>query len=145
MLRTSLIVLGVVLASSGLAVAQQSGSDSSPSHPPPGMKKHHHRMPPPPPAGLQGKGFDLQLGHGKSLRVQCGDEQLKSCIQSAQPLLQRLRGAQQQGGMPQSHGEQSMGHMGQGSSSGHDNDSMHQGQQGTPDPTQKPKTKGDQT
>ncbi|MES1955659.1 hypothetical protein [Salinisphaera hydrothermalis] len=92
MLKTSLVAFGLVLASGGVALAQPSSSDAGPTHMPPKPAGHHHHRPPPPggPAALQGKGFDLQLGHGRGLRVQCGDEPLKGCIQAAQPLVHML-------------------------------------------------------
>lgn len=92
MLKASLVVFGIVLASGGLALAQQSSPDAGPPKPPPKPAGHHHHRPPPPggPASLQGKGFDLRLGHGRGLRVQCGDEPLKNCVQAVQPLIRAL-------------------------------------------------------
>lgn len=99
MFRTSVVAFGIVLASGGLALAQQSSSDSGPPNPPPKPAGHHHRPPPPGgPAALQDKGFDLQLGRGQGLRVQCGDEPLKSCIQAAQPLIHQLAQSSKRGG-----------------------------------------------
>ncbi|AWN16712.1 hypothetical protein [Salinisphaera sp. LB1] len=99
MLRTSLAAIGIVLASGGLALAQPSSPDAGPPRPPPKPAGHHHPPPPPPggPAALQGKGFDLQLGHGRRLRVQCGDEPLKGCIQAAQPLIHQLAQSSRRG------------------------------------------------
>jgi hypothetical protein len=36
------------------------------------------------------KGFDLRLDRGRGLRVNCGDEPLKACLDAAMPLLDRL-------------------------------------------------------
>lgn len=91
MLKTSLVAFGIVLASGGVALAQPASSDAGPPKPPPKPAGHHHRPPPPGgPVALHGKGFDLQLGHGRGLRVQCGDEPLKGCVQAAQPLIHAL-------------------------------------------------------
>lgn len=40
----------------------------------------------------EGKGFTLRLGRGNRLNVECGDESLKSCIDAARPLIDRLAG-----------------------------------------------------
>ncbi|MGB7756794.1 MAG: hypothetical protein WBL23_12095 [Salinisphaera sp.] len=120
MFRTSLVAFGIVLASGGLALAQQSSSDAGPPNPPP-KPAGHHPAPPPPggPAALQGKGFDLQLGHGRGLRVQCGDEQLNSCIKAAQPLIHQLKQSKGRGerGISWKQRQKTMGQgsMGQGS------------------------------
>ncbi|WP_423821167.1 hypothetical protein V5738_12605 [Salinisphaera sp. SPP-AMP-43] len=89
MLRSGLAVLGIIL-SSGVAVAAPSAPSEAggPPKPPPNAER-----PPPPPPGGADKGFQLDLGHGRGLRVQCGNESLQDCIKSAQPLIEKLRQA----------------------------------------------------
>jgi opacity protein-like surface antigen len=40
--------------------------------------------------GQQGKGFDIRVGAGHGLHINCGDEPMKDCIASAQPLIDAL-------------------------------------------------------
>jgi opacity protein-like surface antigen len=42
---------------------------------------------------MMGKGFALMLGNGQGLRINCGDEPMKQCIESAQPLIDALNKA----------------------------------------------------
>ena len=42
---------------------------------------------------MRGKGFALMLGNGQGLRINCGDEPMKQCIESAQPLIDALNKA----------------------------------------------------
>ena len=44
-------------------------------------------------AMMMGKGFALMLGNGQGLRINCGDEPMKKCIESAQPLIDALNKA----------------------------------------------------
>ena len=44
-------------------------------------------------AMMMGKGFALMLGNGQGLRINCGDEPMKQCIESAQPLIDALNKA----------------------------------------------------
>ena len=131
MLRTCLVAFGIVLASVGLAQAQQSSSDAGPSNPPPKPAGRHHPPPPVGPAALPGKGFDLQLGHGRGLRVQCGDEQLDSCIKAAQPLIHQLAQSNRRGerGISWKQRQKTMGRgsMGQGSGMMNQGPGMNQG------------------
>lgn len=46
-----------------------------------------------------GKGFVLSLGDGMRLKVDCGDEPLKSCIDAARPLLDEFGGGMASDGM----------------------------------------------
>ena len=39
---------------------------------------------------MEGKGFGLMVGPGHGLHVNCGDEPIKDCITSAQPLIDAL-------------------------------------------------------
>lgn len=38
------------------------------------------------------KGFDLRIGHGQRLKVNCGDEPIKACIDAAAPLIDIMSG-----------------------------------------------------
>ena len=38
------------------------------------------------------KGFDLRVGHGQRLRVNCGDEPIQACIDAAAPLIEIISG-----------------------------------------------------
>lgn len=98
MKKTLPIIVGLALITGGVAYAQHGDGNDGP---PPGMHGPHkgwqhghngkHHMPPPPPAApLKGKGFDLELGHGKSLRVQCADEKMSDCMAAVQPLVRAL-------------------------------------------------------
>jgi opacity protein-like surface antigen len=51
-----------------------------------GMRGPHGGM-------MMGKGFALMLGNGQGLRINCGDEPLKQCIESAQPVIDALNKA----------------------------------------------------
>jgi hypothetical protein len=42
---------------------------------------------------MQGKGFGIMLGQGRGLHINCGDEPMKDCIASAQPLIDALNKA----------------------------------------------------
>jgi hypothetical protein len=42
---------------------------------------------------MMGKGFALMLGNGQGLRINCGDEPMKQCIESSQPLIDALNKA----------------------------------------------------
>ena len=44
-------------------------------------------------AMMMGKGFALMLGNGQGLRINCGNEPMKQCIESAQPLIDALNKA----------------------------------------------------
>lgn len=132
MVRHGLVVFSILLAGSGLAFAQSGGPDGPDQGPHHGPGKHR---PMPPPPGLQGKGFVLEMGHGKSLRVQCGNEPLKGCMDAVRPLIAQLghgpAGAQAGGpgamGAPQRP-------MGAGPSAQHDGmgSSSHPGQNRAP-------------
>lgn len=39
---------------------------------------------------MMGKGFGLMLANGQGLRINCGDEPMKQCIEAAQPLIDTL-------------------------------------------------------
>lgn len=39
---------------------------------------------------MEGKGFGIMVGRGHALHVNCGDEPMKDCIASAQPLIDAL-------------------------------------------------------
>ncbi|MDE2447007.1 MAG: hypothetical protein KGO94_12590 [Alphaproteobacteria bacterium] len=45
------------------------------------------------PGMMQGKGFGLMLGNGQGLRINCGNEPMKQCIEAAQPLFDALNKA----------------------------------------------------
>ena len=51
-----------------------------------GMRGPHGGM-------MMGKGFALMLGNGQGLRINCGDEPMKQCIESTQPLIDALNKA----------------------------------------------------
>lgn len=83
-MKTTLpIVLSLALITGGVAYAQHGDGKDGPH-------EGRHHMPPPPTAPLKGKGFDLEIGHGKSLRVQCADEKMGNCIRAVQPLVKAL-------------------------------------------------------
>jgi hypothetical protein len=42
---------------------------------------------------MMGKGFALMLGNGQGLRINCGEEPMKQCIESAQPFFDALNKA----------------------------------------------------
>lgn len=42
---------------------------------------------------MMGKGFGLMLANGQGLRINCGDEPMKQCIEAAQPLIETLNKA----------------------------------------------------
>lgn len=42
---------------------------------------------------MMGKGFGLMLANGQGLRINCGDEPMKQCIDAAQPLIDALNKA----------------------------------------------------
>jgi hypothetical protein len=42
---------------------------------------------------MPGKGFSIVVGQGKALRINCGEEPMKDCIASAQPLIEALNKA----------------------------------------------------
>jgi hypothetical protein len=42
---------------------------------------------------MPGKGFNIELSAGRSLHINCGDEPMKECIASAQPLIDALNKA----------------------------------------------------
>jgi hypothetical protein len=61
-----------------------------------GHRGHHGDMmggPGGPGGMMQAKGFGLMLGNGQGLRITCGDEPIKQCIESAQPLIDALNKA----------------------------------------------------
>lgn len=39
------------------------------------------------------KGFEIRMGGGAGLRVNCGDEPIQACVDAAAPLIDRLSGA----------------------------------------------------
>jgi opacity protein-like surface antigen len=42
---------------------------------------------------MMAKGFGLMLGNGQGLRINCGDEPMKQCIEASQPLIDALNKA----------------------------------------------------
>jgi hypothetical protein len=40
----------------------------------------------------QGAGFSLMLGRGVSIRVNCGNDPIKTCVDAARPLLDKASG-----------------------------------------------------
>jgi len=44
------------------------------------------RGPPPPPKA----GFEIRLGEGRAIRVDCGDERIADCVDAAQPVLDAM-------------------------------------------------------
>ena len=42
---------------------------------------------------MMGKGFGLMLANGQGLRINCGDEPMKQCVDAAQPLIDALNKA----------------------------------------------------
>ena len=42
---------------------------------------------------MMGKGFGLMLGNSQGLRINCGDEPMKQCIEASQPLIDALNKA----------------------------------------------------
>ncbi|WP_182085501.1 hypothetical protein [Aureimonas sp. ME7] len=48
-----------------------------------------HRGPPPPPPPRAG--FEIRLGPGQSIRVDCGDEDIAQCVDAAKPIIDAAR------------------------------------------------------
>jgi hypothetical protein len=107
MLSRILLATALIAAPSTFAFAQ----DTSPQPGDDTAGAVDMGTPPPPMAGRHGpkhrhmmrwmrhhdrndarKGFVLSLGDGMRLRVDCGDEPLKGCIDAARPLLDQLGG-----------------------------------------------------
>lgn len=114
------ILLGActVVLLAGLATAQTVNANGNPPPPPPQDQqadgpdsqgggwfgghrhgRHHGDMGGPmgndrgegrPGMQMQGKGFGIMVGRGHALHVNCGDEPMKDCIASAQPLIDAL-------------------------------------------------------
>lgn len=59
---------------------------------PPGMRHGPRRWGHEGP-GMRGKGFELSLGWGRELQVNCGDEPIKACIDASAPLIDSLSSA----------------------------------------------------
>jgi hypothetical protein len=55
--------------------------------------RHHGGMDGPRGEMMMGKGFGLMLGNGQGLRINCGDEPMKQCIEASQPLIDALNKA----------------------------------------------------
>lgn len=95
MLRNTALAAAMLVAWVGTAHAQQ---PAPPPAPPPPPERNAPPPPPPPHGGPKGpmemgKSFDLRLDRGQGLRVNCGDEPLKACIDASMPLLDKLRDA----------------------------------------------------
>ena len=58
-----------------------------------GHRGRHHNGGNGPGGMMMGKGFGLMLANGQGLRINCGDEPMKQCIESAQPLIDALNKA----------------------------------------------------
>jgi hypothetical protein len=88
MLKKAVLVAGLGLCSITTVFAQPTAQTTNAAPPPPHSPGAKPPPPPPPPA----KGFELRMGPGQSLKVNCGDEPIKACINAAKPLLNRLEG-----------------------------------------------------
>jgi hypothetical protein len=106
------VLVGVALAEAPVqntnpAPTPQIDNQTADNGPPPdqqgwwGHKHHRHgmmgdngpdgRMGMGPQGGMMlGKGFHIALGNGQRLDINCGDEPMKQCIDSAQPLIDAL-------------------------------------------------------
>ncbi|MBL8582327.1 MAG: hypothetical protein JNL61_08890 [Rhizobiaceae bacterium] len=98
MITRTLLAAGVALAFVTQAMAQQ--AETPPPPPPPAEDA---AMPPPPPGKgpgdrpwrrggpeQAGKGFRLEFGRGVGLRVDCGDEPIRTCVEAVQPLIAKF-------------------------------------------------------
>lgn len=69
-------------------MSQQDGHDSGGGHGMEMMMRHHPEM-----MGRMGggsKGFVLEMGDDRSLRVSCGDETIAECFEAVRPLIDQL-------------------------------------------------------
>ncbi len=118
MMKRILLGACAVVLLAGIATAQTANTNGNPPPPPPqdqqangpdsqgegwfsGRRhgRHHGQMA----SGMQdrggrggpgmqmeGKGFDIRVGAGHGLHINCGEEPMKDCIASAQPLIDAL-------------------------------------------------------
>lgn len=101
MLSKSLLAAALLAASSHLAFAQDTPPPPAPPSAdgtPPGMDEPDAKGRPPRPEGRnrpgpmrEGASFDLRLGRGMGLRVDCGPQPIAACINAAQPLIDQMK------------------------------------------------------
>lgn len=118
MMKRILLGACAVVLMAGFAMAQTASTNGNPPPPPPqdqqadgpdsqgggwfsGRRhgRHHGQMGPGmqngrdgggPGMRMEGKGFDIRVGAGHALHINCGEELMKDCIASAQPLIDAL-------------------------------------------------------
>ena len=118
MMKRILLGACAIVLMAGFATAQTASTDANPPPPPAqdqqadgpdsqgggwfsGRRhgRHHGQMGPGmqdrggrggPGMQMEGKGFDIKVGPGHGLHVNCGNEPIKDCIASAQPLIDAL-------------------------------------------------------
>lgn len=90
MLIKSILAASIIAAACVPAFAQ----DNPPPPPKPGVEHapppgRGDGPPPPPPRPNDNAGFDVRLGRGAGLRVDCGKDPIKACVDAAMPLIDK--------------------------------------------------------
>ena len=62
--------------------------DMPPPPPGKGPRPDGRRGPPAPPPMM--KGIDIRMGRDTGIRIECGDEALRACLEAAKPILDKL-------------------------------------------------------